>query len=164
MCWAGSWRFLAPFQFGFPVWVLTAKLVLGEPSGVGERRAACSSLVACLGRQPPLWRVGTGCLPSDSARWPAGGSFVSSAPSGLGLLDNGAASSLRGVGLPQCPPARRRCKREKWGRSRRFLCPAEYYWRSISEDSGGKELHVQNSGFLVRFLYDLEDGQWCSLV
>ena len=32
-------------------------------------------------------------------------------------------------------------------------------WRSISEDSGGKELHVQNGGFLVRFLYDLEDGQ-----
>ena len=37
-------------------------------------------------------------------------------------------------------------------------------WRSISEDSGGKELHVQNGGFLVRFLYDLEDGEWCSLV
>ena len=37
--------------------------------------------------------------------------------------------------------------------------------RSISEDSGGKELHVQNGGFLVRFLLDdLEDDQWCSLV
>ena len=31
-------------------------------------------------------------------------------------------------------------------------------WRSISEDSGGKELHVQNDGFSVRFLLDnLED-------
>ena len=33
-------------------------------------------------------------------------------------------------------------------------------WRSISEDSGGNELHVQNGGFLVRFLLDdLEDDQ-----
>ena len=37
--------------------------------------------------------------------------------------------------------------------------------RSISEDSGGKELHVQKGGFLVRFLLDdLEDDHWCSLV
>ena len=37
--------------------------------------------------------------------------------------------------------------------------------RSISEDSGGKELHVQDGGFLVRFLLDdLEDDHWCSLV
>ena len=53
VCWAGSWRFLAPFQFGFPVWVLTAKLVLGEPSEVCDSGAARSSLVACRGRQHP---------------------------------------------------------------------------------------------------------------
>ena len=32
---------------------------------------------------------------------------------GLDLVDNGAASRLRGAGLPQYPPARRSCKREK---------------------------------------------------
>ena len=33
-------------------------------------------------------------------------------------------------------------------------------WRSISEDSRGKELHVQNGRFSVRFLLDdLEDDQ-----
>ena len=33
-------------------------------------------------------------------------------------------------------------------------------WKSISKDSAGKELHVQNGGFLVRFLLDdPEDDQ-----
>ena len=48
------WRYSAPFQFGFPVLVLTAELVLREPSGVCERGAARSALVAHRGRQAPL--------------------------------------------------------------------------------------------------------------
>ena len=66
----------------------------------------------------------------------SGGSSVSSGPSGLGLQGHGAASQLRGAGLPQCPPAGRRCKRGKWGRSRRFLCPAERWLEVHLRDSG----------------------------
>ena len=127
-------------------------------------RGARSSLAARRGRQTPLWPVGTGHLPSDLAWWPAGRSFVSSGSSGLRLVDNGAVSRLRGAGLPQCSPAGRHCKRGKWGQSRRFLCPAEHWPEVHLRGLGVKELHVQNGGFLVRFLYDLEDGQWCSLV
>ena len=90
-----------------------------------------------LGAPTPSLTWGEGCLPSDSAWWPAGGSFVSSALSGLGLLDNGAASRLRGGGLPQCPPARRHCKREKWGWSRHFLCPAERWMEVHLREPGG---------------------------
>nr|CAI9711153.1 unnamed protein product [Rangifer tarandus platyrhynchus] len=52
-------------------------------------------------------------LDPDSAPCAADRSFVSSGPSGLRLLDNGAVSTLRGVGLPQCPLARKRYKRGK---------------------------------------------------
>ena len=90
MFWGGSWSYSAPFHFGPPVWVLTAELLLGEPSEVCEHGAACSSLATRRGRQTPSDPRGQDALPSDWARWPAGGSFVSSGPSGLGLLDNGA--------------------------------------------------------------------------
>ena len=60
MFWGGSWSYFAPFQFGFPVWVLTAELLLGEPSEVCERGAARSSLAARRGRQNPLWPTGAG--------------------------------------------------------------------------------------------------------
>ena len=60
MFWGGSWSHCAPFQFGLPVWVLTAELLLGEPSEVCEHRAARSSLVARRGRQSPLWPAGAG--------------------------------------------------------------------------------------------------------
>lgn len=104
-------------------------------------------------------------LPLGSAPWAAGGSFVSSGPSGLRLLDNRAASRLRGAGLPQCPPAGRRCKSEKWGRSRRFLCPAEGWLEVHLGGLRGKELRVQSGGFSVRFaLDDVEDEHWCSSV
>ena len=158
VCWAESWGFLLHFSLGFQSECSQQSCFWVSP--LGSVSAGLPALLWCP--RSDLWPQDV--LPSDLARWPAVGSLVSSGLSRLGLLDNGAASSLRGVGLPQCPPARRCCKKEKWGWSRCFLCPAEYYWRSISEDSGGKELHVQNSGFLVRFLYDLEDGQWCSLV
>ena len=58
MFWGGSWSYFAPFQFGLPVWVLTAELLLGEPSEVCERRAARSSLAA----HNPLWPAGAGCF------------------------------------------------------------------------------------------------------
>lgn len=104
-------------------------------------------------------------LPLGSAPWAAGGSFVSSGPSGLRLLDNRAASRLRGAGLPQCPPAGRRCKSETWGRSRRFLCPAEGWLEVHLGGLRGKELRVQSGGFSVRFaLDDVEDEHWCSSV
>ena len=71
-----------------------------------------------------------------------GGSFVSSGPSGLGLWGHGAASRLRGAGLPLCPPAGRRCNRRKWGWSRRFLCPAErwpeVHLRALGGEGGGR--------------------------
>ena len=79
-----------------------AELLLGEPSGLCERGAARSSPAARSGHQIPLPRA-QDALPSDWARLPAGGSFLSSGPSGLGFLDNWAVSRLRGVGLPQCP-------------------------------------------------------------
>ena len=60
MFWGGSWSYSAPFQFGLPVWVLTAELLLGEPSEVCEHGAACSSLAARRGRQNPLWPAGAG--------------------------------------------------------------------------------------------------------
>ena len=106
-------------------------------------------------------------LPSDWARWPAGGSFLSSGLSELGLLDNGAASRLRGAGLPQCPSreATGGKNEDKEGISCVQLSADP---RSISEDSECVcvgELHVQNGGFSVRFLLDdLEDDQWCSSV
>ena len=105
-------------------------------------QGCCSSLVACLGRQPPLWPVGTERLPSDSARWPAGGSFVSSAPSGLVLLDNGAASRHCLSAHQQGGAARG--KNEDEVNVSCVQLSADR--RSISENSGGwrgEELHVQ---------------------
>ena len=152
MFWGGSWSYSAPFQFGLPVWVLTAELLLGEPSEVCERGAACSSLGARRARQNPSDPRAQDPLPSDWARWPAGRSFVSSGPSGLGLLGNGAASWLRGVGLPQCPPAGRHCKWEKWGRGKRFLCPAEC-WPEVHLRGlrGGKSSMCKMAGFQFDF-------------
>ena len=147
MFWGGSWSYFAPFQFGLPVWVLTAELLLGEPSEFCERGAARSSLAARRGRQNPSDPPAQDALPSDWARWPTGGSCVSSGPPGLGLLDNGAASRLRGPGLPQCPPAGRRCKRGKWGRSRRFLCPAEGWLEFHLKGLGGKSSMCKTVGF-----------------
>ena len=92
-----------------------------------------------------------------------GGSFVSSGPSGLGLWGHGAASRLRGAGLPLCPPAGRRCNRRKWGWSRRFLCPAErwpeVHLRALGGEGGGVgRIPCANGGFSVWFLFDgLED-------
>ena len=51
--WGGLWGHCAPFQFGPPVWVLTAELLLGEPSEVCERGAAHSSLAGALSPQAP---------------------------------------------------------------------------------------------------------------
>ena len=51
--WGGSWSHCAPFQFGLPVWVLTAELLVGEPSEVCEHGAARSSLVGALSPQDP---------------------------------------------------------------------------------------------------------------
>ena len=53
MFWGGSWSHCAPFQFGLPVWVLTAELLLGEPSEVCEHGAAHSSLAGALSPQGP---------------------------------------------------------------------------------------------------------------
>ena len=43
----------APFQFGLPALVLTAELLVGEPSEVLERGAARSSLAGALSPQAP---------------------------------------------------------------------------------------------------------------
>ena len=51
--WGGSWSHCAPFQFGLPVWVLTAELLVSEPSEVCEHGAARSSLVGALSPQDP---------------------------------------------------------------------------------------------------------------
>jgi len=152
MFWGGSWSYFAPFQFGLPVWVLTAELLLGEPSEFCERGAARSSLAARRGRQNPSDPPAQDPLPSDWAWWPAGGWFVSSGPSGFGLLANGATSWLRGAGLPQCLPARRHCKREKWGQSRRFLCPAKR-WQEVRLriQAGGKSCMCKMAGFQLDF-------------
>ena len=102
MLWEGSWRYLTPFQFGLPVLVYTAELHSGWD--LWGLWAWCCPLFSGgpQGAPTPPWTTGyRHVLPSDSAWWPAGRSFVSSEPSGLRLLDNGAASTLRGVGLPQ---------------------------------------------------------------
>ena len=128
MFWEGSWSYSAAFQFGLPVLVYTAELHSGwDLWGLWAR---CYPLFSGgpQGAPNPLWASGHGhVLPSDLAWWTVGRSFVSSGPSGLRFVDNGTASRLRGAGLPQYPPARRSCKREKWGQSRRFLCPAEWW-------------------------------------
>ena len=66
----------------------------------------------------------------------SGGSSVSSGPSGLGLQGHGAASRLRGAGLPQCPPAGRHCKRENEDEVDISCVQLSADWRSISEYSG----------------------------
>ena len=90
-----------------------AELVLGETSGACERGAARSAPWPTGGAKPRSEPRARDVSPSDLAARAAGGSFVPSGPSGLRPLDSGAASGLRGVGLPRCPPARRRCKRER---------------------------------------------------
>ena len=92
------------------------------------------------------------------------GALSPQGPQGSGSWITGLRPGWEEQGLPQCPPARRRCKREKWGRSRRFLCPAECWPEVHLRGLRGKELRVQSGGFLVRFLCDLEDGQRCSSV
>ena len=70
----------------------------------------------------------------------SGGSFVSSGPSGLGLLGNGAASRLRGAGLPQCLPAGRRegkARRKNEDEVDVSCVELSADQRSVSEDSGG---------------------------
>ena len=49
----GSWSHCAPFQFGLPALVLTAELLVGEPSEVCEHGAARSSLAGALSLQAP---------------------------------------------------------------------------------------------------------------
>ena len=95
---------------------------------VGASSLSAHSRAACGWALWGLWARGCPLF--------SGGSFVSSGPSGLGLQGHGAASQLRGAGLPQCPPAGRRCKRGKWGWSRRFLCPAERWLEVHLWDSG----------------------------
>ena len=122
---------MALFQFGLPVRALTAELLLGEPSEVCERGAARSSPAARRGRQPLSDPWAQVVLSS------AGGSFVSSGPSGLGFLDNGAASRLRGGAA--------RGKNEDGVDVSCVQLRADR--RSISEDSGGKSSVCKAVGF-----------------
>ena len=122
--WGGWWSCSAPFGFGLPVWALAAELLLGQPSGLSERGAARSAPAARRWRQSPLWPAGAGlCLQSGLGDQLAG-AFSPQGCQGSGFWITG----LRpGWEEPAClsAPAGRRCRREKWGRSRRFLYPAE---------------------------------------
>ena len=161
MCWAGSWRLLAAFQFGFPIWVLTAKLVLGEPSGVCECGAAHSSLVACLGRQPPLWREGKDVCLQTQLGDQLVGALSPQHYQGLGSWIMGLRPGWEERGCLSAHQQGGAARGKNEDELDVSCVQLRADWRSISEDSGGERAPCAK---LVRFLYDLEDGQWCSLM
>ena len=79
---------------------------------------------------------------------------------GLGLLDNRAVSRLRGEGCLSASQQGGTAGGKNEDEVNVSCVQLSTDWRSISEDSRGKELHVQNGRVSVRFLLDdLKDDQ-----
>ena len=143
MCWTGSWRFLALFQFGFPVWVLTAKLILGEPSGVCERGVASSSLAA----HTPLTRgTRTLCLQTLLGDQLAG---ALSPPDrqGSGFWIMGLRPVWEEWGCLSAHQQGGTARGKNEDEVDVSCVQLSVDWRSISEDSGGKSSMCKTVGF-----------------